>query len=102
MSVSPLNVAKRACRKQFKAGGLMSYGASLSEAYRQMGIYTGKTPRKVKSSVTCPSSNRQNSSLSSISKRQRLWDCWYQTVPWRLLTRSLNNRRDVRNGTKPK
>ena len=29
-------------------GGLISYGASLTELYRQVGIYTGKVPKGAK------------------------------------------------------
>jgi putative tryptophan/tyrosine transport system substrate-binding protein len=34
--------ATYALRDYCEAGGLMSYGASLSDAYRQLGVYTGK------------------------------------------------------------
>jgi putative tryptophan/tyrosine transport system substrate-binding protein len=40
-----------------KAGGLMSYGESLTEAFRQLGTYTA---RKVKSPRICLSCNRRN------------------------------------------
>lgn len=42
-------------------GGLISYGADLNAAYRQLGVYTGKT-LKGASQRTCRSSSRRSSS----------------------------------------
>ena len=54
-------------REYVEAGGLMSYGANLPDAWRQVGTYTGRI-LKAQSPPTCPSSRRASSSSSSITK----------------------------------
>jgi putative tryptophan/tyrosine transport system substrate-binding protein len=54
-------------REQAAAGGLMSYGPDLAEAYRQQGIYAGKILKGAKP-ADLPVQQRSRWNLSSISR----------------------------------
>ena len=58
-------------REFVDAGGLMSYGASNKERYRQVGIYADRI-LGAKNQPTCPSSSRRSSSWRSICRRRRM------------------------------
>src|SRR5262245_22214332 len=51
-------------RDYVEVGGLMSYGASLTEAYREMGVYAGRILRAL-SPLTFQSCGRASSNWSS-------------------------------------
>jgi putative ABC transport system substrate-binding protein len=55
-------------REPVEAGGLISYGTKIVDAYRQAGLYSGRVLEGAKLG-TCPSSSRASSSSSSTHKR---------------------------------
>jgi hypothetical protein len=57
-------------REYVEAGGLMSYGANLSEVYRQAGTYTGKISTG-QSLPNCRFSSRQSGPRNQRKTRKR-------------------------------
>ena len=66
-------------------GGLMSYGASLTDAYRQVGVYTGAHPQGRQARRPAGRAVDASSSWSSITKTARMLGL---TVPPTLLARA--------------
>jgi putative ABC transport system substrate-binding protein len=57
-------------RESVVAGGLMSYAASFTDSFRQVGVYVGRILR-AQSPPTCRCCSRPNSISSSISRPPR-------------------------------
>jgi len=62
------------------ARGLISYGPSLADSNRQVGVYAGKILAGEKPANLPVCSSRRLSSWSSISTSPRRWACW-RAVP---------------------
>ena len=73
-------------REYVQAGGLMSYGISLAESYRQMGVYVGRILRGVKP-AELPVMRPTRIELILISKPRRQWGLRFRRRCWRLPTR---------------
>ena len=72
-----------------KAGLLMSYGTSLADVFRQVGVYTGSI-LKVLSRPICPFYNRPNSNSQSICKLHVRSVSMSPRLCWRVPTRRSN------------
>ena len=72
-------------RREFaEAGGLMSYGTNITDAFRQVGVYAGRILKGAKPR-TCRSCSRASSSWSSTPQTARMLGL---TVPPTLLARA--------------
>jgi ABC-type uncharacterized transport system substrate-binding protein len=62
-------------RQFVAAGGLMSYGGSFTDSFRQVGVYAGRVLKS--SPPICPCNRRPISNCSSTSRPPRPWASMY-------------------------
>ena len=86
-------------REMVEAGLLMSYGTSISDMFRQVGIYTGSVLNGT-SLPTCRSFSRPSSNSSSTYRRRNRWVSPYRRCCSRAPTRSSNEATRVHHATR--
>ena len=77
-------------REHAEAGGLMSYGVDIADAYRQVGIYTARILKGEKP-ADLPCFNQPSLNSSSILKLRKRSGLLCRQAYFRLLTTSSNN-----------